>query len=221
MERARRRSRRRGGVGENFIEKPTRLFSRLNHTCGGCHGDILSAGQDGDGFDVGGLGEEVEEMELGACVAGGAQDCQGGWEGFGRAGDVDERGRGDPGEERADFGAGSGAGWVEDDEVGALALYDGGAEEVERGGTDRAEVRELGGGERGGGGFGDLDCGDLREAAGQHAGEEADASVEVPCQLAGAVRCDQREEFGQQEAVDLEEGSAWNPVSGCWLLVVG
>ena len=66
-----------------------------------------------------------------------------GGEGFGRAGDVDEGGRGDAAEQLADFAAGAGAGRVEDDEVGAVALDDGGAEEVERGGFDGVEVGSL------------------------------------------------------------------------------
>ena len=120
-------------------------------------------------------------MERGDGVAGGGEGCEVAGEGFGGAGDVDEGGGGDAGEQRADFEAGAGAGRVEDDEVGAVALEDGGAEEVEGGGFDGAEVAgSLVAGERGEGGLGDLDCGDLDEAAGEGAGEEADAGVEVP-----------------------------------------
>ena len=80
--------------------------------------EVTSAGEDGDGFDVGGLGEEVEEVEVGDGVAGGGEGFEVGGEGFGRAGDVDEGGRGDAGEQCADLGAGAGAGRVEDDEAG-------------------------------------------------------------------------------------------------------
>ena len=76
-------------------------------------------------------------------VAGGGEGGEVGGEGFGRAGDVDEGGRGDAGEQVADFAAGAGARRVEDDEVGAVALEDGGAEEVERGGFDGVAVGSL------------------------------------------------------------------------------
>ncbi len=93
---------------------------------------------------MGGLGEEVEQVELGDAVAGGGQGCEVGGQGFGRAGDVDKGGRSDLGEQGANFGAGSGAGRIEDDEVGTVALDDGGAEEVERSGFYGAQVCELG-----------------------------------------------------------------------------
>jgi hypothetical protein len=79
----------------------------------------------------------------------------------------------------ADLWAGSGAGWIEDDEIGAVALEDGDAEEVERSGFDGVEVGELGCGERRGGGFGDLYGGDLGESGGKGAGEESYSGVEV------------------------------------------
>ena len=41
-----------------------------------------SSGEDGDGFDVGGLGEEVEEVEFGDAVAGGGEGGEVGGEGF-------------------------------------------------------------------------------------------------------------------------------------------
>ena len=88
---------------------------------------IASAGEDGDGFEVGGLGEEVEEVEFGEGVAGGGEEDEVGGEVLRGAGDVEERGGGDAGEEGADLGAGAGAGRVEDNEVGAVALDDGGA----------------------------------------------------------------------------------------------
>ena len=106
--------------------------------------EILSASEDGDGFDVCGLGEEVEEVQFGEGVAGGGESFEIGGQGLRRAGDIDQRGRGDAREQRADLRAGPGARWIEDDEVGALAIEDGGAEEVERGGFDGAEVGEFG-----------------------------------------------------------------------------
>ena len=109
---------------------------------------LFLAGEDGNGFDVGGLGEEVEEVHLGEGVAGGGQGDEIGREGFGRAGDVDQRGRGNAGKKGADLGACSRARRVEDDEVRAVAAGDGDAEEVERSGLDGVEVGELGGGER-------------------------------------------------------------------------
>jgi hypothetical protein len=39
--------------------------------------------------------------------------------------------------------------------------------------------------------------------------------------LTYAVVGDEGEEFGEEEAVDLKEGSAGNPKDGCWLLVAG
>jgi hypothetical protein len=100
-------------------------------------------------------------------------------------------------------------------------MEDGGAQEVESGGSYGVEVLELGGGERGEGRLGDLDAGDLGEVRGESAGEEAYSGVEVECESAGAVVGDVREEFREEEAVGLEEGPARNPVRGCWLLVVG
>ena len=135
--------------------------------------------QHGDGFDVGGWGEEIEEVEGGDGVAGRGEGAKVGGEGFGRAGDVDDGGRGYAAEEFADLGAGAGAGRVEDDERGAVALEDGGLEEVEGGGLDGVAVGQAGGGERGEGGLGDLDGGDLGEASGKSAREEANSGVEV------------------------------------------
>jgi len=146
--------------------------------CEVAHGDF-SPREDSDGFEVGGLGEEVEEVEFGESVAGRNEDDEVGREGFGGAGDVDEGGCGDAGEQGADLGAGAGAGWIEDDERGAVALEDGGAQEVEGGGFYGAEVRKLGCSERGEGGFGDLDGGDVGEARGESSREEADSGVEV------------------------------------------
>ena len=132
---------------------------------------------------MGGLGEEVEEVEFGQGVAGrsgeGGEGLKIRGEGFRRAGDVDQSGRGNAGEKGTDLGACSGAGRVEDDEIGAVALEDGDAEEVERSGFDCVEVGDLGGGERGGGGFGDLYGGDLGESGGKGTGEEADSCVEI------------------------------------------
>jgi hypothetical protein len=89
-------------------------------------------------------------------------------------------GRGDAGEQGADLGAGAGARRVEDDAVGAVALEDRSAEEVEGGGFDGVEVGKFGLGERGEGGLGDLDGGDAGEVRCERAGKEADAGVEVP-----------------------------------------
>ena len=129
-------------------------------------------------------------------------------------------GGGDAGEERAGFEADAGAGWVEDDEVGAVAIEDGAAEEVECGGLVdgavlRAEFGE-GGAEVGDGGGVGFDGGDLGEAAGEDAGEEADAGEEIPGEGAGAglvgVVADEFDEGFEEEAVDLEEAAAGDPV---------
>ena len=119
-------------------------------------------------------------MEGVDAVTGGGESDKVGGKDLRRAGDVDEGGRGDAGEQLADLRAGSGAGRVEDDEVGTVALDHRGAEEVERGGLDGAEIDEAGCRECAGGGFGDLDCGDAVEVWGERAGKEADAGVEVP-----------------------------------------
>ena len=102
--------------------------------------DGLSAGEDSDGFDVGGLREEVEQVQLGDRVAGGGECGEVGGQGLRRAGDVDQRGCGDAAEQVADVGVGAGARRVEDDERGVVAVDDGGAQEVERGGFDGAQV---------------------------------------------------------------------------------
>ncbi len=60
---------------------------------------MTSAGEDGDGFNVVGLGEEVEQVELADGVAGCGERDEIGGERLRRAGDVDERGCGDAGEE--------------------------------------------------------------------------------------------------------------------------
>ena len=163
---------------------------------------------------MGGLGEEVEEVKLGERVAGGGEVAEVGGKCFRRAGDVDEGWRTDASEQCADLGASAGAGWVEDDEVGAVALEDGGLEEVEGGGFDGVAIGELSGGEGRECGLGDLDGGDLSEVCGECAGEEADAGIEVRRPDCPAAVCgDQREEFWEKVAVDLEEGSAGDPVA--------
>ena len=122
-------------------------------------------------------------------------------------------------EQLAGLGADAGAGWVEDDQLGAVAVEDGAAEEVEGGGLVDGV---------GGAAFGErarrsatavglastaVICG---EAAGEHAGEEADAGVEVPGEGAGAglvfVVADELDEGFEEEAVDLEEAAAGDPV---------
>ena len=87
------------------------------------------------------------------------------------------------------------------------------------------EVAELGRGESGCGGLGDLDGDDLGEGAREGFGEEAYAGVEVPRECAsglGVAGCedDESEEFGEEEAVDLEKGGARDPVSCAGDLVV-
>jgi len=169
-------------------------------------------------FQMEGLREEVDEMELVDAIRGlqrGEVACESG----GVAGDVDDVWGGDAFEQRADFEARAGAWWVEDDEVGTLALDDGLLQKGQRGFGDgsvlRAELFECGG-EVGGGYVAGLDGGDLCEAAGEDAGEEADAGEEVPCDVAGARRCvvprDEIDERGDEEAVDLEEAAAGDPV---------
>ncbi len=174
--------------------------------------EINSTSKDGDGLDVGGLGKEIDKVELGDAIAGGGEGLEIGGQRLRRAGDIDEHGRGDAGEQSADLRPGAGARRIEDDEVGAVALEDGGAEEVEGRGFDGAAIGKSAGGQSGEGGLRGLDSGDAGEVRGERAGEEADAGVEVPCESARAVGGDEREEFGQEKAVDLEERAAWNPV---------
>ena len=126
-----------------------------------------------------GLGKEVEEVQLGEGVARGGESFEIGGQGLERTGDIDQRGRGDASKQRADLRACSRTRWIEDNEVGTLALENGDAEEVERGGFDGAEVCEFGSGESADGGLVDLDRGDLGELRGERAGEEADSGVEV------------------------------------------
>ena len=45
--------------------------------------ECVSSYEHGDGFDVGGLGEEVEQVEFCDAVAGGAECGEVGWQGFG------------------------------------------------------------------------------------------------------------------------------------------
>ena len=105
---------------------------------------LFSAGEDGDGFDVCGLGEEVEEVKLGKGVDGGGEGLEVGGEGFGRAGYVDESGCGNACQQGADFSASAGTRWIEDDEVRAVALEDGSTQKVKGRSFDGAEIGEFG-----------------------------------------------------------------------------
>gem|GEM_PF-4177672 len=85
-------------------------------------------------------------------------------QGGGVAGDVDQAGGAHALEDLAGLGADPGAGWIEDDKVGAVAVKDGAVEEVECGRLDdRAGGRLLveGGAEVAGGGGIGLDCRDF------------------------------------------------------------
>ena len=105
---------------------------------------LFLASEDGNGLDVRGLGEEVEEVKFGKGVAGGGEDLEIGQEGFGRAGDVDDGRCGDASEQRADLAAGTRTRWIEDDEAGAVTVKDGSTKEFKGGGFDGAEVGEPG-----------------------------------------------------------------------------
>ncbi len=146
------------------------------------------AAEDGDGLHVEGLGEHVDEVELGEAVAAGDEQGEIAGERDGIAGDVHDLGRLQAVEQGADLGADAGAGRIHDDQVGALALEDGGLEEVEGGAGDGAVRGAL---ERAGevdrGGLGGFDGDDLLEGRGERAGEEADAGVEIPGEGAGAA----------------------------------
>ena len=95
----------------------------------------LTKFEDRDGFEVGRLGKQVKEVE-GSEVVDGLKSGQVAGKRGGIAGDVDERGRGDAAEEGAGFETGASAGWIEDDEIGAVAVEVGAVKEVERGGLD-------------------------------------------------------------------------------------
>ena len=111
--------------------------------------------------------EEVYEMQ-GADAVEGLKGAEIAGEGGGVAGDVDECGSGDAREEFAGFEAYAGTRRVEDDEVGAVAIEDGAAQEVERGGlVDRTGGAAFGesDAEVGYGGGVGFDGGDLVKAA--------------------------------------------------------
>jgi hypothetical protein len=56
-------------------QQATRFDSpRLNHRYAGRRSEICSAGKDGDGLDVRGVGEKVEEVEFGDAIAGRDED---------------------------------------------------------------------------------------------------------------------------------------------------
>jgi hypothetical protein len=141
------------------------------------------SGEDSYGFDVRGLGEEVKQVEFGDRVAGRGEGFEVAGEAFGGTGDVDQSGRRDAAEQGADFVASPSPRRVEDDKVGAVALKDGGAQEVEGSCFDSAKIGHLGRGKSGCCRLGDLDSGDFGEDAGEALGEETDARVEVPGQL--------------------------------------
>ena len=68
-------------------------------------------------------------------------------------------------------------------------------------------------GEVGGCGFARFDSDDKVERAGEDAREEADTGVEVPGQFALASGCDEIDHLAGDEAIDLEEASARNPIA--------
>ena len=159
------------------------------------------------------LRKEIDEVDGGGAVVR-EEDGEVAGEGDGVAGDVDDVGGGDADEEGGAFRAEACAWGIEDDEVGALALEDGGAEEVKGGGVDGVEGRGLDGevGQSDGGCFRALNCYDMLKGFGERAREEAYAGEEIPGECAGAVGGDDLDERFDEEAVDLEEGTAADPV---------
>ncbi len=112
-------------------------------------------------------------------------------------------------------GAGAGAGWVEEDEVGAVALEDGAAEEVERGGLDAWRFGSLVAASAVLRGVGDLDRGDVGEggrAGGRRGRHRRRDPRRETCSERLRFGCGQGDELRDEEAVDLEEGCAGNPV---------
>ena len=100
-------------VDGEFSTWSDRVFSgrqQLNHTLSGSVQSYMwSPGEGYYSFDVGGLGEKVEQVEFGDAVAGGSQRGEVGGQGLGRAGDINQRGGGYAAEQDADLGPGASA----------------------------------------------------------------------------------------------------------------
>src|SRR5580698_39630 len=169
----------------------------------GC-GDLSAAEMD-DRFEVEGLREEVGQRDGFDCVAVGDEGAQVAGERGGVAGDVDQRGHGDGGEERDDFCAEAGAGRVDYDEVRrfgwarvAEKLKRVGVEGFANRATQIVNERGFGGGC---GFYGDH----ALEATAELASEEAYAGEEIPGQLAALALRYAVDEAVDEPAIDLEE----------------
>src|SRR5580658_7326573 len=169
-------------------------------------------------FQMEGVRKQVGQGDGVNCVPRCNEGAQVTSERGGVAGDVDERGRADLGEEGSDLRAEAGARRIHNDEIWndeiwmLARLFV--AEKIEGRGADggsRCALEILFEGlDRGWSGF---DGDDMGEAAGEAAGEEADAGEEVPGQRALLAGGDALHECVDEPAVDLEKGSVIDAIA--------